>query len=277
VRKTPEVRGEVQLTEQPLRLDLLVVRRRQLLPLGDLALKTARLFYEAEQTIAEIKGPTQRLSGQDFQALMVHAWEYGCHIDLADPGRLQLVLLASRLTAPFRRRAEAYGGVFGVVEPGLWRLDGLAHRVYVVETEVVDDPLLRFFSEELLRRPRAVFEGLETEEQRRLMVELFAEVEQLKRRPLARMSYIDYKEFEMNFEESLEQLLRRMSPATRRRVMPVDLLTPEERLEGLKPEERLAGLKLEERLAGLKLEDLVARLKPEEREALRALLSPDKG
>ena len=280
-RQAFKVRSEVLLSQQPLRVDYVVVRRRLLPAPNDPGpLLTSRLFYEAELTLGEIKGPRDVLEARDFQWQLGYAAHLSALEEIRDPSKLQLMTVAGRLSPPFREQALAYGAAFVELEPGLHLARGPLHRHLVVETEVVADPLLRLFSQASLRRPESLWAELLTTEQRAILVQLCSDVEQFRRKPQLRMRYADYEEVAMSLEESIEKLLKILSAEERMKGLPAEErmkgLPAEERMKGLPAEERMKGLPVEERVKGLSTEELLRGLSAEQRELLRQQLGMTK-
>jgi hypothetical protein len=261
-RRSFTIRSEVPLSQEPLRIDFVVTRRHELPPLPppDAPLRSARLFYEAPVTVGELKGPKDVLHSVDLHWLLVYV-EQLCALEaLHEPEQVQMMVVAGRLSDEFRAQAERYRAQLVEVEPGLHRGTVYDRRLYVVETEVVGDPLLRFFSKAALRRPDALWDTLLTPEERGILVHLHGAVEQFKRKPQLRLRFTDYQELVMNLDEAIDGLLRKLPVEQRLKGLP-----PEERLKGLPPEQRVQGLSIAERLKGLPPEQRVQGLSAEER------------
>lgn len=145
------------------------------------------------------------------------------------------------------RRVGAYGGAFVPLEPGVWAVEGLEHRLYCVETAAAADRALRLFSPEFLQRPGALF-SLLSEQERAMFMEVYNEVWQFRHDPQAPLRFADFEEFAMNSKEIFRQIMAKTPPEERMEGLP-----PEERVKGLAPEERLLGLSEEERERLLKL------------------------
>jgi hypothetical protein len=162
------------------------------------------------------------------------------------------LLIAPRLTRPYRDELQTLGVTPQRVEAGIWRLQGglVVHPTWVLETEELaglDHPLLTLVSPKFLAEGVPTYELMRQGGYTELVVYLAQQIHQFRLRG---------KEFAMQHlgtEDQMEQLLRDF----------VATLSPEDRLRGLPPEDRLRGLPAEE---------LVRGLSPQELERLRQLL-----
>ncbi len=173
---------------------------------------------------------------------------------------LHLLVLAPRLTKPYREELRVLGVSAQQQEPGIWRLQGglVVHPTWVLETEELaglSHPLLTLFSPKFLQDGVGTYDTLHRGGYTELVVYLAQQIHQFR---------LLGKEFAMQHlgSEEMEQVLRDF----------LATLPPEERLEGLPPTERLKGLSAEERLEGLSPEERLRGLAPEELERLRQLL-----
>src|SRR5205809_1062812 len=74
---------------------------------------------------------------------------------LLDPSKLHLLVLALRLTRPYREELRVLGVTAQQEQPGVWRLQGglVVHPTWVLETEELagpSHPLLTLFSPQFL-------------------------------------------------------------------------------------------------------------------------------
>jgi len=244
-----EVREEVPLSEEPLRLDYLFLRKVAHGDDDDPGQSLRGLWPRLpENTIAELKtlGRPYRSRGLD------RLWSY-LHLYFADAGRavarasdLSGVLIVPSLTPTLFADVLAAGLRWIDLGDGYWELSGGLFRMYVAEIDTVvdreDDDLLRLFSHAQER----------TLEARRFWAEQVGTKE-------AMMAVEEMEDYDVVIQKLVE------------------LLPPEKRLAGLAPEQRLAGLAPEQRLAGLAPEQRLAGLAPEQflltmpDEVLRAL------
>jgi hypothetical protein len=261
-----EVRDEVPLSNEPLRLDYLLLRRE--LPAGsseapeDEALTLRRLWPMLPRvSIMEYKSPAHPYRSGHLDRL----WGY-VHIYVSDqcaasggraaatagPGEgrdtrqslarlradLAAVLIVARRTPSLDADVAVMGLSWEDCGAGYWRVRGGQFALFVVEIDVAgpaegDDLLYS------LGHGKPV-----TDAARRFWAEL-----------------VGSKEAGMSMEnmEGYEELMRKFL-----RSVPVEErladLTPEQRLAGLPPEQRLAGLPPEQRLAGLPPEQRLAGL-----------------
>jgi hypothetical protein len=224
------VRSELQLNHQPLRVDIVIVRRGQRGVLPRLMQALVRRFGPI--TLIEFKGPTDPLKPADFQRLLAYAELYCLQAGIKEPRQVHLMMVATRLPRAVVRMMEAYGGRVAQEAPGVWAVRGLAHPLYCIETRAAGDHVLRFFSPDMLRRPRALMTLLDAEE-RGIFRAIYNEVEQFKRDPQKALRYAKMEELIMSLDELYDEIIAN--------------IPPERRLKGLKPEDRLKGLSRAER------------------------------
>jgi hypothetical protein len=231
-----EVRDEVPLSEEPLRLDYLLLRKA-LDPPADDPGQTLRGLWPLlpRITVAEFKS----ISGPYRTGNLDRLWAY-VHFFCADEkngvehrGDLGALLVVPRRTPTLDADAKAMGLTWSDLGNGYWQLKGGLFALYVVEIDAVaereDDDLLRLFGHKPERTPEA----------RRFWAEQVGTKEAM----------MAARELE-GYDEVVQKFL--------------ELLSPEERLAGLAPEQRLAGLAPEERLAGLAPEQRLAGLSPDQ-------------
>jgi hypothetical protein len=251
-----QVSEEVPVGTKPLQIDILLLRRES----GELPDSVKKLLagiaeHLNDYTLLELKGPTDTLRAGDFRTLVAYAHLYCAQmVPLLEPGRLSLLVLAPRLTRPYRDELRACGVAAQAESPGTWRLEGpLMYPLWVLETEALaggEHPLLTVFSPAMLKERRRVLRELRLGGHEELLVYMAQQIQQF---------HVAGEEFAMQHlgTQELEQMKHDLWREIR------DEMTPQERLEGLSPEERLEGLSPEE---------LLAALTPEQRERLRAML-----
>ena len=105
-----------------------------------------------ELTLLEFKSPSDTLRAGDFQTFLAYALLYRAQNQaLLEPGKLHLLVLAPRLTRPYRDELRVVGVTAQQQEAGVWRLQGglVIHPTWVLETEELaglSHPLLTLFS-----------------------------------------------------------------------------------------------------------------------------------
>ena len=248
-----EVRDEVPLSEEPLRLDYLLLRKA-LDPPADDPGQTLRSLWPLlpRITVAEFKS----ISGPYRTGNLDRLWGY-VHVFCADEqngvelrGDLGALLVVPGRTPTLDADAETMGLTWSDLGSGYWQLKGGLFALYVVEIDVVaereDDDLLRLFGHKPERTPEA----------RRFWAEQVGTKEAM----MAAQELEGYDEVVQRFLELLSPKQRVAGLAPKERL---EGLAPEERLEGLAPEERLAGLAPEQRLEGLSPDQIVLALPDE--------------
>jgi hypothetical protein len=250
--RSVEVRDEVPLSEQPPRMDYLLLRK---LPASvpDTSAETLRRLWAflPQVSIVEYKSPGRAYRTGDLDRLWSYVHAYHADLERRPAQRRDLcaVLVVPARTPSLDDDVEDMGLRWEDLRDGYWRVEGGIFALYVVEidavAEVEGDAVLGSLGTGKLVTPEA----------RWFWMELVGTQE-------AGMSVQDLE----GYDEMLAKFIEKIPLAIR-----VGGLSPEERLAGLPPEERLAGLPPEERLAGLDrdhqalaLPHEVLRLLPEE-------------
>ena len=279
-----QLQEEVPVGQKPLQIDVLLVRKQE----GELPEDARRVLaglaeYLNELTLLEFKSPSDTLRAGDFQTFLAYVFLYRAQNEpLLAPERLHLLVLAPRLTAPYREELRTLGVTPREVQPGIWALEGgvVIHRTWVLETGVLaglEHPLLTLFSPQFLRQAAQTSAQLRQSGYNVMVGYMTQQILQFKKKGA------DFAMQHLGTEEEMAKVMRDLLAA-----LPLEerlaLLSPEERLAGLSPkdvlaslspEERLAGLSPKERLAGLSPEEQLASLSPEAKEALRKQLQGD--
>ena len=95
---------EVPVGQKPLQIDILLLHKEQ----GELPASARRILaglveYLSEFTLLEFKSPSDTLRAGDFQTFLAYALLYRRQTDpLLDPKKLNLLVLAPRMTKPYR-------------------------------------------------------------------------------------------------------------------------------------------------------------------------------
>jgi hypothetical protein len=237
---------EFQLSRQPLRVDIVILRRTAE-PAGTPRKLHSILDHLRPHTLIEHKGPTDDLEPEDALVLLGYAAQYMRLAKVKDPSELCLMFVADRIPDGLVEQIERHGGTFAALGGGLWHgaLAGFALHGVATGTACegnASERLFYAFSRAYLKRPEKIL-PLEAEEWS-VYHELYLQVEQFRRQRGA-MAMKDYEAAKATHDEAWDQLMREFTPALMRK------LTPEERLEGLTPTQRLAGLTPDEILSAL--------------------------
>jgi hypothetical protein len=240
---------EVPVGLKPLQIDILLLRKEQgELPASARQILAGLVEYLGERTLLEFKSPSDTLRAGDFQTFLAYALLYRAQNEpLLEPGKLHLLVLAPRLTRPYREEMQVLGVTAQPQEPGIWRLQGglVVHPTWVLETEALaglSHPLLTLFSPRFLEDRVTTYDTLRAGGYIELVVYLAQQVHQFRRQG---------KEFAMQHLGADQELVKVMRDIW-------ESMSPEERkvVFRLSPQERLEGLSLEERLEGLTPDDL---------------------
>jgi hypothetical protein len=298
------VQEEVLVGKMPLRVDILLIRRKG----GQLSAArcqelSALLPLLNRFTLIEFKGPTDTLQRGDLGQLL------GCsflwHSQQSEPiphSEVSLVILAPTGSKGFSDELRLLGCEAGQKEPGIHEVSGLPFGTWLVETDVMatrGQPVLSLVSHVFLDDLPRIMKELTQTGHHALLHFMVQQVHQFRTTEGFAMQHALSGDLE-GFEEQLvtelmkwvpaEQRLRGLPPEDRLRGLPAEErlrglpleerlrgLPPEERLRGLPPEERLRGLPPEERLRGLSLEDRLAGLSEEEAARLREMIERKQG
>jgi hypothetical protein len=239
--RSVEVRDEVPLSEEPPRMDYLILRK---LPASgpDTSAETLRRLWPLlpQVSVVEYKSPSRAYRTGDLDRLWSYVHAYHADLQRRPPRRKDMgaVLVVSGRTPSLDDDVADMGLRWEDLGGGYWRIAGGIFALYVVEIDAVaeaeGDAVLHSLGSGKLVTPEA----------RWFWMELVGTQE-------AGMSMQDLE----GYDELMARLLEKLPAAQR-----LAGLAPEERLAGLPPEERLAGLAPEERLAGLPPEERLAGL-----------------
>jgi hypothetical protein len=232
---------EFQLSREPLRIDVVVVRRSRPGTPPAPHLLTSVVSDLADHTLVHFKGPTDELERDDARMLLAYALQYLVVAELADPAPIALRVIASRVTPRFVEALRSLGCPLTTTAPGTHEGRLLVFPLRVIEAVPVNrrpgEHLLYTVTPGMLSAPEGV-QALSVEETK-VFWALLEHVEQI-RHPLPgqrRRHMKDEKEIVESYEKALAHLLVRLPPERR-----FVGLTPEQRVAGLTPKQRLAGL-----------------------------------
>ena len=132
-RDVLEFCAELPLTTEPLRIDVLIVKKR-----ADVVIKKniARIFRE--YNIIEYKSPDDTISRSDFQKAQSYAWLYASQQNLSTQD-LTITLAESGYPRDLIRHLQTELG-YGVEEsePGLYVVKGMPMPVQIIESRKLD-------------------------------------------------------------------------------------------------------------------------------------------
>jgi hypothetical protein len=152
-----QLEEEVPVGQKPLQIDLLLLHKEQgELPASARQILAGLVEYLGEFTLIEFKSPSDTWRAGDFQTFLAYALLYRAqHHPLLEPRRLHLLVLAPKLTKPYREELRVLGVTPEPHERGIWRLQGLlvVYPTWVLETEELaglEHPLLTLVSPRFL-------------------------------------------------------------------------------------------------------------------------------
>ncbi|MBI5515709.1 MAG: hypothetical protein HY909_18145, partial [Deltaproteobacteria bacterium] len=240
--------SEFQLSREPLRIDVVIVRRMRPGTPPAVRLLASVLDELAAHTLVHFKGPSDELEATDAPMLLAYALLYMVVAEVPDPGDLALRVVAPRLTPRFVASLAAMGcALTPGSATGTWRGRLGVFPLHLVEAELVSarpgEHLLYTVTRGMLADPDdiPVFDAGEIE----IFWALREHVEQVRHTPpgTRRRRMKDQDKVVESFEKAMASLVKRL-PIEQR----LAGLAPEQRLAGLAPEQRLAGLAPEQRL-----------------------------
>jgi hypothetical protein len=255
--------SEFQLSREPLRIDIVVVRRMREGTPPPPRLLASVLADLADHTLVHFKGPTDELERDDAIMLLAYALQYLIVAEVESPALVALRVIAPRLTPRFVKALGTLGCELTSTVTGVHEGRLGVFPLRVVETVPVNaragEHLLYTVTPGMIADPGGV-PALSAEESE-VFWALLEHVEQL-RHPLPGQRKRHMKDEEKvvaSFQQAMRAVLQRLPSEEVLREY-----APEQRLAGLTPEQRLQGLAPEQRLQGLAPEQLRERLTPEQ-------------
>lgn len=234
-----QVLGEFQLSREPWRADMVVLRRKARGEAPPPARMRTVLTGLRDHNIVHLKGSTDTLDAADALQLMVYVGGYMLVSGLRDVGALALRVVAPSLTEVFVAQLVALGGsLAATTTPGVHEGALGPFPLRVVETSIACDApheeILYLFSPRFLRerRPHAPID----EAERRIYNRLYRCIEQLARSPEAAVTK-DTELVRKRFEQDLADIIPLMDHA-----VVLEKLTPEQRLAGVPESEQVLAL-----------------------------------
>ncbi len=224
--------SEFQLSREPLRIDVVVVRRSRPGTPPAPRLLASVVSDLADHTLVHFKGPTDELERDDARMLLAYALQYLVVAEVGDPPPVALRVVAPRLTPRFVEALRALGCELTSTAAGTHEGRLGVFPLRVIETVPVNgragEHLLYTVTPGMVADPGGI-PALSIDESE-VFYALQEHVEQL-RHPLPglkRRHMKDEDKVVASFDQAMDRLLAR--------------LPPERRLAGLAPEQRLAGL-----------------------------------
>ena len=225
--------SEFQLSREPLRIDVVVVRRNHPGTPPAPRLLASVLGDLADHTLVHFKGPTDELERDDARMVLSYALQYLVVAEIEEPALVALRVIAPRLTPRFVAALKSLGCELTTTGAGTHEGRLGVFPLRVIETVPVNgragEHLLYTVTPGMLADPDGGAPALSAEESE-VFYALQEHVEQL-RHPLPgqkRRQMKDEDKVVESFERATARFLARMPPA--------------QRLAGLAPEQRLAGL-----------------------------------
>ena len=214
--------SELQLAREPLRVDVVIVRRSRPGAPPAPRLLTSIVGELAEHTLVHFKGPTDELERDDARMLFAYALQYLVVAELADPALVALRVVAPHMTPRFVEALRSLGCELTTTGTGTHEGRLGVFPLRVVETVLVNaragEHLLYTVTPGMLADPGGIIPTLSTEEVE-VFLALQEHVEQL-RHPLPggrRRHRKDENKVVDSLEEVLTRLVTRMPPEKRLR------------------------------------------------------------
>ncbi|MEZ4389879.1 MAG: hypothetical protein R3A48_02195 [Polyangiales bacterium] len=237
-----EVRAEVPLSAEPLRVDDLLTLRPQHVrePLAEGQSLRGMWRHLLDVLLVEFKSRAREFRRGDLHRLFAYGALW-CAEHEVDPAGVTLMLVVPRIHEALRRELDEMGLTIALHDDGYHTVRGHYLRVVIAELRVIaeheGDDVLRWFATKNALSLAAI-------------------------RWIRQHVHTRSDDMSMEIDEDLEgfnqyarELMKKLPLEDR-----LADLAPEERLAGLAPEERLAGLAPQERLAGLAPEEALLAL-----------------
>lgn len=251
-----QVHEEVSVGEQPLRIDVLLLRKSD----GVLTDEARRLFPElvdllSDYTYIEFKGPTDSVEIGDYEKALGVVHLHRCvHAADVPISNVTLLFIVPKFNKPFQRALKANAVSHAEVAPGCVRIDDGRFQSWCLETGVdagVTHPVLSMLSPTVLKHDGQVYHALTQAGFSDILGYIWQLIRQFSSRPGFAEQHTETDEMVKIAEELMKEFLESLTPEER-----LEGLSPVERLEGLSPVDRVQDLSLEERLAGLPREEI---------------------
>jgi len=115
---------EMPVGQKPLQIDILLLRRLQAdLPKHVQQVLAGLVEYLNDYTLVEFKSPSDTLRVGDFQTFLAYALLYRAQTEpLLDPSKFHLVVIAPRLSKPYRDELDILGVTAREGPAGIWSL-----------------------------------------------------------------------------------------------------------------------------------------------------------
>ena len=195
----------------------------------------------------EFKGPTDKLEHGDLDQFFACAHLFRSQQrQLPRKRDVTLIILAPRITAPFRGDVERSEMSLREHEPGIHSLEGGFFACWVLETDVLAglaEPILTLFSRVFLRETRRIIEEWKQSGHDDVLFYVMQQVEQFQRMGEA---------FDMQHKESekMRQTLEELKAAVFAEIPTEEILrriSPEDLLKRISPEQIIQSLDDDER------------------------------
>jgi hypothetical protein len=295
LRGAYEVRDEVNVGVMPLRVDIVLIRRRDgRLPESAARELSALVKCLNQFTLIEFKGPTDSLETGDLDYL------FGCaHLFRAQQRQpihhteLTLIVLAPSLNQAVLDDLARSGMTADEDEPGIHRINGPVFTTWLIETDRItgpDEPVLSLFSRVFLRERQRIMDEISRQGFQHVLMYVLQQVQQFQRAGEGfGMSHSDVEVMNRVTDELVASVLQAIPAEDRvRGISTKEILSnisAEEILSNVSTEEILSRVSTEDRLRGLSADDILRRLSAEdvllglskdELKRLRALLDQEK-
>lgn len=245
-----QVHEEISVGEQPLRVDVLLLRKAD----GALSDQARRLFPElvdllSDYTYIEFKGPTDTVRIGDYEKALgvIHLHRSGEAADV-DISKVTLLFIVPRFNKPFRQALKTNRVSHTQISPGCIKIDGGQFQTWILETGVeagASHPALSMLSPALLKHRGQICHALTEAGFLDILSYIWQLTRQFQSRP----------EFALHHTETDE-------------MVKISKEVMKEFLESLSTEERLEGLSFVERMKGLTVNEIKKNLTPELRKEL---------
>ena len=247
-----EVNPEYQLTAEPQRADVVLVRQKKQENKDSGQILRHLWALIPEFAVLEFKSIASGLALTDWSVLFGYTHQFIARNRQTplQAHKIATVMVVPSLTPTIGAELERLGLLLCPLEGGYYLVEKALFPSYLVVTDEVclseEDPVLGLFAHRSIAKK---------------LGPVPSSVATLVK------AYLSKEDIDMNALEGADELWERFAEDLPAHILRSKLhkLKPQERLEGLKPQERLEGLNPQERLEGLKPQERLEGLKPQER------------
>ena len=234
-----EIKTDISVGELPLSIDIIVLKRKNIVPTNVEIPSFFRSFLDYDYTIIEYKSPEVYFNFYDYLKLISYANMYRTKKRIYASSRVSIVGICSRTEKSFEEKMKSDSYVLNKLEDGFYRIDKKLYDSYLIkldELELVDrEMILAYFVRNSRRKEHYVSNLLRGDSV--IDVELYL---------LRLLKYFEEVSMRTIYQGKTQEELKK---DLKRAIIESGILReirPEKVLRNYKPEDRLTGLKPDE-------------------------------